>query len=113
LNTLGIIVDGVGDVSSMITAANATASVASNSAQMPLSNQDAGARAIQMMGEKAKSFTGEDSNAVVDLTAAMLGAGSNMFDAAYSNVAKVVENKTDIALLVKIRIHFSREIFRS
>jgi hypothetical protein len=53
-----------------------------------------------MMGEKAKSFTGEDSNAVVDLASAMLGASSNMFDAAYSNVAKAVENKTDISLLV-------------
>ncbi len=101
MNTLNTIVDGVNDPKSIIAAAGATASVASNSAQMPLSNQMMGCNAIEMMGEKAKQFVSEDTGVIVELASSMLGAGANMFNAAYQNVPKVVENRTDISVLVK------------
>ena len=99
LNTLGIIVDGVSDVNSMISAADATASVASNSQQMPMANQDSGSKAILAMGEKAKTFMAEPADKVADFVTSLLGASSNMFSAAYSNVAKVEDYRDDMELL--------------
>ena len=76
MNTLNTIVDGVDDPKSLAVAANATASVASNSAQMPLENQEMGSRAIEMMGEKAKNLNAENSDVIVELATSMLGAAT-------------------------------------
>lgn len=100
MNTLGTIVERVDDPSSITTAANATASITSNSDQMPTSNQASGSMAIEMMGEKAKAFVYAESDVVLGLTTNMLGAGSNLLAAASDTVPVYEEDRTDPELLV-------------
>lgn len=105
MNTLGTIVERVDGPAAISTAANATASITSNSEQMPTSNQASGSMAMQMMGEKAKEFVDVESEIVLGLTKTLLGAGSNMLFAASNTVPVYEEDRTDPELLVaKIKI---------
>jgi hypothetical protein len=106
LNTVGTIVERLSDPSSILKAANATASISSNTDQMPTSNQASGSLAMQMMGERAKTFVDAESDVVLDLASTMLGAGSNMLGAACSTVPIVDEDKTDPQLLVSDTLLF-------
>ena len=101
MNTLGTIVERVDDPSAITTAANATASITSNVDQMPTSNQASGSLAMEMMGEKAKTYVNADSEVVLGLTSTLLGAGSNMIFAASGTVPVYEEDRTDPELLVK------------
>ena len=100
MNTLGTIVERVDDPSAITTAANATASITSNVDQMPTSNQASGSMAMEMMGEKAKTYVNADSEVVLGLTSTLLGAGSNMLFAASGTVPVYEEDRTDPELLV-------------
>lgn len=103
LNTVGTIVERIDDPSSILSAANATAAISSNPDQMPTSNQASGSMAMELMGEKAKSYADADSNLVIGLASTMLDAGSNMIIAASGTVPINLEDKTDPELLVRLK----------
>lgn len=105
IHTVGTIIERVDDPASILTAANATGSITSNSDQMPTSNQETGSKVIELLGERAKNFTDVESTVVVDLAYTMLGASANMFDAACKTVPVTAENNTDISLLVNLIIN--------
>lgn len=103
LNTVDTIVDRVDDPKSVMMVVDATGSVSSNPDQMPTSNQEKGSFIFEKVGEKAKNFSSEDGGMVVDLTASILGAGSNLFDAAV-NTLPVMDtmNRSNMSIFVRI-----------
>jgi hypothetical protein len=112
LNTVGTIVDRLDDSNSLLLAGNATAGVTSNPDQMPTSNQETGSVVLERMGEKIKKINNlDDENTnetiVIDVTTTMLGAGSNIFDAACKAVPQLesLDSRTDPHLLVNM-LHF-------
>ena len=94
LGTMDKIVDGVDDINSVAAAAGATASVSSNSDQMPADNQDKGSIVLEKMGEKAKSFSSMDPSDVNKLAGNVLDAGGNLIGAASKTVPVNVKNRT-------------------
>lgn len=101
INTVGTIVERVDDPSSLIKAANTTASVSGNPNQMPSKNQETGSSVMSIMGDKAKNLAGDqDPSVIVELTSAMLDVGSNLFTAGEGSAPVVEEDKTSLDLLV-------------
>ena len=103
LNTVDTIVDRIDDPKSVMMVVDATGSVSSNPNQMPTSNQEKGSYIFEKVGEKAKNFSSEDGAMVVDLTASILGAGSNLFDAAVGTLPVMdTLNRSNMSLFVSV-----------
>ena len=104
LGTVGKIVNLISDPQSMLSAADTTAQVTSNSKQMPTENQEKGSDVLQSMGQKMKNMQNENPQMLVDVTSSMLGTVGNVFSAACGSVP-IVERNLNITLdLVKTRL---------
>ncbi|CAF0709342.1 unnamed protein product [Brachionus calyciflorus] len=97
LDTVGNIVDRVGDGDSILTAAKTVGSVSSNPNQMPTKNQETGSMAIEKMGDKTKDL--RDPELVNGIAESILDATGNTFNAAVRTVPVVQDNSTDLSLL--------------
>lgn len=100
LATADVIVEKVDDSKSVLLVVDATSAVTSNSDQMPTSNQEKGSYIFEKVGEKVKGFAKEDSGVVEDLTYSILGAGSNLFDAAVNTLPASDLNRSNISIFV-------------
>lgn len=104
MNTADVIIDKVDDSNSVLAAVKATDSVTSNAAQMPTNNQEKGSVIFEKIGQKAKGFTENDGPVVLNIAESILGAGSNLFDAAV-NTLPITDAELENANMSKYVIH--------
>ena len=104
LNTMGSITGLLNDPLALIKAANTSASITSNSDQMPPKNQASGSFVMQLMANKTKdlsSGSGEHNSSliVVDMVQAMFGTCSNLVSAGEKTAPTTATDRGDPKLL--------------
>lgn len=99
LGTVDKIVNAVDDPDSFLTAADMTASVTSNSDQMPAANQESGSNVMQSMGAKLLTLGPEGAHMIGAVAESMLGTVGNVFGAACGSTPTVEIDLSQINLL--------------
>jgi len=99
LGTVDKIVNAVDDPDSFLSAADMTASVTSNGAQMPAGNQESGSNVMASMGAKLLQVGPEGAAMIGNVAESMLGTVGNVFGAACDGTPTVELDLSNINLL--------------